>query len=167
MKYAITGHTSGIGAAMFQYLSPNCIGFSKSTGYDITNKIDRKRIINDSAMCDVFINNASAGFGQSELLHELWKEWKYLDKTVINVGSKIADDDVLLQETMSHLIEYRMQKLVLKQLCQDLSKINTKLEVKYCSFSYVGTDRILKKYPNFTEIDYISVDTAIGIILNA
>lgn len=35
MKYAVTGHTLGIGKAIYEELSPNCIGFSKSTGYDI------------------------------------------------------------------------------------------------------------------------------------
>jgi hypothetical protein len=30
---AITGHTKGIGKCVFDRLSPNIIGFSKSTGY--------------------------------------------------------------------------------------------------------------------------------------
>ena len=58
MKIAITGHTQGIGKCAFKRLSPNIIGFSKSTGYDITKFNDRKRIIEESKDCDIFINNA-------------------------------------------------------------------------------------------------------------
>ena len=67
MKIAITGHTQGIGKCAFERLSPNIIGFSKSTGYDITKFNDRKRIIEESKDCDIFINNANAGFGQTYL----------------------------------------------------------------------------------------------------
>lgn len=38
MKYAITGHTYGIGEGLYNRLMNNSIGFSKSTGYDITKK---------------------------------------------------------------------------------------------------------------------------------
>lgn len=166
MMYAVTGHLSGIGAALFSHLSPNCIGFTRSTGYDITKKDDRKRIIKESKNCDVFINNAPGGFGQAELLYELWCEWIDLPKTIINVGSRIANSDVVLQQNNADLLRYRMEKLCLLNLCEDLSKINTKVTVRYCSFGYVGTERILNKYPHFTRKDYITVDEAIRVILN-
>lgn len=167
MKYAITGHSTGIGEALFQHLSPNCIGFSLSTGYNIEKREDRKRIIKESGDCDVFINNAPANFGQSELLLDLWKEWKDQNKIIINVGSRIADDGVQLGAETAHLLEYAMHKRTLRKLCEDLQGINTTVSVRYVTFAYVGTDRILKKYPHFTENDYIPVNTAIGIILNA
>jgi hypothetical protein len=166
MKYAITGHNYGIGAALFEKLSPNAIGFSKSTGYDITNKEIRKRIIKESAACDIFINNAPAGFGQSELCLELWNEWKHLPKTIINVGSRIAEDHVVLNLNKSHLLEYSMHKRTLKQLSIDLAKIDTLVKVKYKWFGYVGTPKILEKYPHFTEKDFISINEAVEIILN-
>lgn len=167
MKYAITGHTSGIGKELFSKLSPNSIGFSLSTGYDIRNKKDRTRLIDESADCDVFINSAPAEFGQAELLYELWREWKNFDKTIINVGSRIADDDVELGLSQLGLIGYRSHKLALKHMYLDLVKLNTPVKVKYASFAYVGIPRILQKYPEFTEKDYITIDEAIKIILNA
>jgi nitrogenase molybdenum-iron protein alpha/beta subunit len=166
MKVAITGHTYGIGAALFEKLSPNAIGFSKSTGYDITSKEIRKRIIKESMDCDVFINNAPADFGQAELCLELWEEWKYLPKTIINVGSRIAEDHVTLRLDNSHLLRYSMHKRTLKKLSEDLSKIETPLTVKYKWFAYVGTSKILEKYPHFTKEDYISINEAVEIILN-
>lgn len=166
MKYAITGHTSNIGYALFKKLSPNAVGFSKSTGYDITKKEDRKSIINESVDCDVFINNAYDGFGQADLCLELWNEWKDLPKTIINIGSRIAEDHIVLNKEESYLLKYSMHKRTLKKLSLDLAKIDTNVKVKYKWFGYVGTPKILKKYPYFTEKDYISIDKAVEIILN-
>lgn len=165
MKYAITGHTYGIGEGLYNRLSPNAIGFSKSTGYDITKKEDRQRIIYEASDCSVFINNATDGFGQSELLLELWHRWKDSDKIIINVGSRIAEDHVKLDYAYSHLLSYSMYKRTLKKLSYDLMNIETPLKVKYCWFGYVGVPHILAKYPHFTEKDYIPVSEAVDIIL--
>lgn len=162
MKYALTGHTSGIGKRLYERLSPNVIGFSKSTGYDITQYSDRARIIQESADCDVFINNATDQFGQTLLLIELFKMWKDLDKTIINVGSKIAESFILPTDKL-HLLEYQAEKIILKQMSMRLQ--GSICKVKYRWFGYVGTDSILSKYPNFTEKDYITVDQAADIVL--
>lgn len=167
LRYAITGHTSGIGKELFNKLLPNCKGFSLSTGYDIRKLKDRTRIIQESFDCDIFINNAPADFGQSELLFELWKEWKDTNKTIINVGSRIADNNVNLGAEHTHLLEYAMHKRTLRRMFEDLQLINTSVDVKYVTFAYVGTERILKKYPHFTESDYITVEKAMELILNA
>jgi NADP-dependent 3-hydroxy acid dehydrogenase YdfG len=163
MKYAITGHTSGIGQALFSHLSPAAIGFSLTTGYDIRDRADRIRIINESEDCDVFINNAPAGFGQTELFLELFEHWKHKDKTIINVGSRIAEIAAL---PVSHqfLLGYQAEKLILKEMSSRAQ--GAKCKVNYRWFAYVGTERILKKYPEFTEKDYISVDNAVEIILS-
>ncbi len=161
MQYAITGHTQGIGYAIYNRLMPNIIGFSKSTGYDITNSSDRRRIISESRHCDCFINNATDGFGQTELLIELFYEWKNQDKTIINVGSRIAE--VSLSPGYEHLLLYSAQKKALKSIISDMQGHTCKIKYKW--FGYVGTEKILKKYPHFTTNDYISVDDAANIIL--
>lgn len=162
MKYALTGHTQGIGEHLFKNLSPNVIGFSRSTGYDITKKEDRKRIIKESRDCDVFINNAHAGHGQTYLFIELLREWKDSGKTIINVGSRIAE--ITLSTESHNLLEYQSEKLILKHM-SNISP-NMGCVVKYRWFAYVGTKRILEKYPHFTKDDYISVDEACRIILS-
>jgi hypothetical protein len=162
MKYAITGHTQGIGKRAFERLSPNVIGFSKSTGYDITNYTDRKRIINESADCDVFINNAPAGFEQTLLFLELFDVWKNTNKTIINVGSRIAES-IILPEKHQSLIKYQAEKLILKEMS---SRVAGTCIIKYKWFGYVGTEKILKKYPHFTPLDYITEDRAVDIILS-
>lgn len=164
--YAVTGHTYGIGAALYSKLSPNAIGFSKSTGYDITKRDIREKIIHEVYNCDVFINNAPAGFGQAEMCLDLWYAWRDRPKTIINVGSRIAEDNVILDDNYTHLLEYSMHKRALRTLSTDLCHINTTVQVKYKWFAYVGTTKILEKYPHFTESDYISVNDAVEIILS-
>tara|TARA_B100001057_G_scaffold483013_1_gene559205 strand:- start:646 stop:1140 length:495 start_codon:yes stop_codon:yes gene_type:complete len=86
MKYAITGHTSGIGKALYENYLPNAIGFSRSNGFNISTDI--RKIIHESKNCDVFINNAQEDFYQTELLYELSKEFK---GKIINIGSMSKD----------------------------------------------------------------------------
>jgi short-subunit dehydrogenase len=161
MKYAITGHTQGIGKSIFERLSPNIVGFSKSLGYDIKNFKDRQQLIKESQDVDVFINNACDGFGQVDLLIDLFHFWKDTNKTIINVGSRIAEEKI--QPEYIHLLPYYACKTSLKSLCNDLQGYSC--NVKYCYFGYVGTERILKKYPNLK--DYISINDAVNIILNS
>ena len=164
MKYAITGHTSGIGKAISESVV-NFIGFSKSTSYDINNRIDRKRIIKQCNDVDVFINNAHDGFGQTYMLLDLFHAFKYTNKTIINVGSNVAEDETILKN-YEHLLEYQIQKKSLRILHNDLIKLDTTLNLKYTHFGYVGTERILQKYPNISTTEYITVDNAVSIILS-
>lgn len=72
MKCVITGHTSGTGQALYNYfqqLGWNVVGMSRSNGYDITK--DQDKIVQDAQDCDLFINNASYGTSQLDLLTRL------------------------------------------------------------------------------------------------
>lgn len=164
MKYAITGHTSGIGKAVSESVA-NFIGFSKSTGYNINERIDRKRIIEQCNNVDVFINNAQDSFGQTYMLLDLFHAFKDTNKTIINVGSVIAEDETVLKN-YEHLLEYQIQKKSLRTLHNDLVNLDTSLNLKYTYFGYVGTERILQKYPNMATTEYITVDNAVDIILS-
>lgn len=90
MKISITGHTKGLGLNLtnhFQNLNFEVKGFSRSTGYDITKKCDRLRIITESVDSDVFINNAYDRYGQIDLLYEIYEQWKDKNKLIVTVGS--------------------------------------------------------------------------------
>ena len=162
MKYAITGHTQGIGKDLYNRLSPNAVGFSRSTGYDIDVKEDRRRIIRESKDCDVFINSAGSNFSQTYLLIELFNAWRDTNKTIINIGSRVAE--IKLPANRLELLEYQAQKLILKTMVNELQGYPCNVTYKW--FAYVGTDRILKKYPHFTEKDYLTLEQASNIILS-
>ena len=161
-KYAVTGHTSGIGKKLYERLTPDAVGFSLSTGYDITKTLDRYKIIEQVHDCDIFINNAPAGFGQTLLFLELFNAWKDQNKTIINVGSRIAEIG-LLPESRRDLLQYQAEKLILKEMSY---RVKGQCKVKYKWFGYVGTEKILKRYPNLKKDEYISEDTAVEIILS-
>lgn len=164
-KYAITGHTSGIRQALFNKLKPDAIGFSLSSGFDITNIEDRYKIIDESRNCDIFINNAGSGFSQTLLFLELLAVWHdNPSKTIINVGSRIAE--IVLPIDRIDLLPYQSEKILLKSMSNCIPA-ETKCAVKYKWFAYVGTPAILKRYPAFTwPNDYITMDEACQIILN-
>lgn len=72
MKIGITGHTSGLGKAIyehFQSLGHDCIGFSRSNGYDITSNFDD--IAQQAQSLDLFINNAWSLDSQTKFVKHL------------------------------------------------------------------------------------------------
>lgn len=68
MKIAITGHTSGLGKFLFDKysLDHNCIGFSRSNGFDLEK--DHDIIVKKIKTCDLFINNSFAMGAQMKYL---------------------------------------------------------------------------------------------------
>lgn len=95
MKVIITGHTSGLGKAIAEYFiskGSEVVGFSKSTGYDITNPLHRQQIIEASIDADVFVNNAYNNFDNSqlELLKGIFSLWGGSNKTIVNLSSRVA-----------------------------------------------------------------------------
>ena len=98
MKIAITGHTSGIGKAIFEALSDyDVVGLSRSTGHDITSDLDRLKIIDRIYDCDVFINNAfdyvNYTDAQTILARQVFDVWFGEDKYILNISSRVNDFD--------------------------------------------------------------------------
>ena len=90
MKVAITGHTSGIGKALYDMYSEEneVIGFSRSNGYDISKIRIVNQIVQESLDCDVFINNAYYSLSQVNILNNLWHFWsRDKSKTIVNISS--------------------------------------------------------------------------------
>jgi NADP-dependent 3-hydroxy acid dehydrogenase YdfG len=117
MKIAITGHTAGIGQALAQeYISlgHTIVGLSKREGNNIRNI---PKICDQIESCDMFINNAQAGFAQTELLFELWRRWSGQDKTIIVISTQMTQDPTAF---FPELDEYRVQKVALEEACCQL-----------------------------------------------
>lgn len=160
MKYALTGHTSGIGKAIYDKLSPSdCKGFSRYTGYDITVLYNRQMIIEQCNECSVFINNAHASWGQVELLIDLLRVWLDKPKQIINIGSFAAHTEIPVHR--QELLTYAAQKSALYNVVTNSQKYRCKVD--YVQWSYVGTERILRKYPNLAE--YLPVENAVNDVL--
>ena len=93
MKIAITGHTKGIGKSIankFSSKNYEVLGFSKSTGFDISKEEDRINILNMSKDADIFVNNAYDSEGQTDLLKKFIDAWEGTNKRIINMSSKTS-----------------------------------------------------------------------------
>jgi hypothetical protein len=88
MNIAITGHTSGLGKSLFEHFNKDheCIGFSRSNGYNITKTYHD--ILEQLADVDVFFNNAWADQTQSNFIVDCCK---YRNLKMIISGSTTTD----------------------------------------------------------------------------
>jgi hypothetical protein len=119
MKIAITGFSSGIGQALFDYFQKEghtCIGFSRSNGYNITSAESRNKIIENSTDCDIFVNNAYSNCDDNQLymLQSIYETWLGQDKIIINISSRITDWPIDIKESS---IEYYQTKLKQDKFC--------------------------------------------------
>jgi nucleoside-diphosphate-sugar epimerase len=91
MKVAITGGTAGIGLALANLFEANgheVLALSRRNGYNIRSL---PKVAGTIESCDMFINNAQAGFVQTELLFEIWRRWQGQKKYIVNVGTQMTD----------------------------------------------------------------------------
>jgi NADP-dependent 3-hydroxy acid dehydrogenase YdfG len=117
VKIAITGHSAGIGQALARCYADRgheIIGLSRRNGFNI--KV-LPRVIDAIEPCDVFVNNAQAGFAQTELLFEMHRRWTGTNKTIINISTMMTQDPVSVLPDMD---QYRIQKVALEQAVMQL-----------------------------------------------
>lgn len=115
MKIAITGHTAGIGQALAEaYYGNEIVGISTRDGNNIRNVLKVAGLIEP---CDVFINNAQAGYAQTELLFEIHQRWADTNKHIIVISTMMTQQPVSVLEDMD---EYRVQKVALEQAVHQL-----------------------------------------------
>jgi hypothetical protein len=117
MKIAITGHTAGIGQALAEvYYGNEIIGLSKRDGNNIRNI---PKICDQIEPCDMFINNAQAGYSQTELLFEMSNRWQGTGKTIMVISTMMALEPVntIPGLEMDH---YRIQKVALEEAVYQL-----------------------------------------------
>lgn len=131
MKIALTGHTKGIGRAIYEQLSKNheVVCFSRANTYDINVIIDRQRIIEESKDCDVFINNAYYPYAQTALAEEWFSQYKGENKLLVNIGSYVIEilrDPELYPAMAAEFAKYHIYELWngYKETKESLEKIS-------------------------------------------
>jgi NADP-dependent 3-hydroxy acid dehydrogenase YdfG len=131
----ITGHTAGLGKALFERFSPDAVGFSRANGYDISCQADREEIVRCSSECGVFINNAHSGFHQVDLLYAIHAAWQTQNKTIINISSNSGDGI----KPFPH--KYAIQKSALDKASEQLSRQGA-CRILNLRPGYINTDRV-------------------------
>jgi len=149
MKIVITGHTSGLGKTLYETFSKNheVIGLSRATGNDLNDGVN-SFLINDF---DLYINNAHCKYFQTDLLYELFKQNKYRECTILNIGSVSADGN---KDTVN---EYAIYKSSLEKACSQLQLIDTDCKIIHMKLGRMNTPMTehRKEYPRMGT-DYIT-----------
>lgn len=124
MLIAITGHTAGIGQAFARNLAERghtIRGLSKRQGHNIRNI---PKILEQILPCDMWINNAQAGYAQTELLHRVAEVWgDDSTKMIWNISTMMTQDtkvpNIQGLDPLC-LLEYRNQKRALEDAFHSL-----------------------------------------------
>jgi len=143
-KIVITGHTKGIGQAIYNYFTADptniVIGFSRATGFNISNPANRLEIVKASIDADIFVNNAYnfCDDNQTCMLEEIHAMWKGLDKIIINMSSIAADTN--------NQDQYAVTKRKLDQFC--IKNSHTLPHIINLKPGWVMVDRVKNKIRN-------------------
>ena len=122
MKVAITGHTAGIGQAFATWFADQgheVVGLSRRTGRNIRSI---PKCVGDIVDCDMFINNAQAGFAQTELLYKVWHQWHSEPKLIWLIGSIMSTQ----YATDFEMQEYQLQKQTIDRAYYNLKNTPSK-----------------------------------------
>ena len=127
MKIAITGHTAGIGQALAKEYTLDgheIVGLSKREGNNIKNM---PKICDQIEPCDIFVNNAQAGYAQTELLFEMAQRWQGTRKHIIVISTIMTQAPLSVLPGLE-MDQYRIQKVALEESVKQIR--NRRLGVK-------------------------------------
>ena len=157
-KIIITGHTSGIGKAIYdKFTETSCreiVGMSRSNGYDIEKDFDK--IIKEAAGAEIFINNAYRDGQQLKLFNALKDK---VDMMVV-MGSVSRHYPELIPT------DYVKDKQALAEACR-LESINPNgIPILHLDLSFIERTNINNNDPTAFTSDYTTnfediVDTII------
>lgn len=166
-KIAVTGHTSGIGNLI--YSNYNCRGFSRSNGYDLSSSDTIDRMLLEVEECNIFINNAFPYIDetnykhmhiQTQLLYEIYNNWKYENKLIINIGSNTTDG------IKKDVWPYSAAKESLEKASEQLTYHSGNCYVSLLKLGFVETDRIVKNFPKEPKLPLTSLTKSINFIID-
>jgi NADP-dependent 3-hydroxy acid dehydrogenase YdfG len=119
MKIAVTGHTAGIGQALAEQYTRSgheIVGLSKREGNNIRNI---PKICDQIEPCDMFVNNAQAGYAQTELLFEMANRWSGTNKHIMIVSTQMTQYPISTLPGLE-MDQYRIQKVALEEAVKQL-----------------------------------------------
>lgn len=121
MKILISGHTNGIGLAIYEHftnLNHQMTGYSRANGKDLTDKSIQKKFIFESILSDVVILNANLGFENVGLFYDICKAlYKKTDKTIVVFGSQSTET------TKTFVHPYQIEKIALEEAARQMQNL--------------------------------------------
>jgi NADP-dependent 3-hydroxy acid dehydrogenase YdfG len=119
MKIAITGGTAGIGQALgnvYESQGHEVLRLSRRTGHNIRSI---PKIADAIETCDMLVNNAQAGYAQTELLFEMSQRWSSTCKHIIVISTMMTQDPVSVLSGLD-MTAYRVQKVTLEEAVKQI-----------------------------------------------
>jgi len=158
MIIGITGHTAGLGKAIYDKLITlyDVIGFSRTNGYNVQSP---NKIIEKLENCDIFINNVYYETTQSDLILKLFDKWKDLEKTIININSSS------IHQSGAWSPQYVANKKHLNNITQSLIDKYPNKKVRIINLN-LGTLDSHKNFNNFNKIECNKVAEVVEWCLN-
>lgn len=157
MKIAITGHTAGIGkslAARLESMGHEIVGISKREGNNIRNI---PKVLEQILPCDVFINNAQAGYAQAELLIKVWHKWRGDENKMIwNISTTMTRNASIPQipgADPESLLAYKNQKRALNDAVHQLRSLSSYPKLCLISPGSVATQPYNTADVNSADVD--------------
>ena len=142
-KIAITGHTQGIGLALYNNLVNryDVAGFSRSTGYDLLTNHTVEKIVYKTNKYDVLINNAHAGLAQTKLA-QLWA--RHSDNTshklIINISSGLTKIQPPLDNLLPDTVDYINSKKDLEKMSKSINEAYGHVRAVNLVLGWLDTD---------------------------
>jgi hypothetical protein len=169
-KVLLTGHTAGVGLSTFKLLHKNNFdikGISRSNGYDLKNNFEfvKKFIIEYDP--DIFINNVYVEDYQTNLLTDLFEEWKFDKKMIINICSVAS---LIPKGHKDYNVSYVVNKRKQREFCEkinfDYSKINFRNQI--CKLVNLNFDYVDTNFPSkFDKKNFPNLKTEeVGDLIN-
>jgi hypothetical protein len=158
MKCVITGHTQGIGKALYDNFIEKgweVVGLSRSNGYDINKDFDK--VVKAAEYCDLFINNAYRDQQQIYLVNALKRKVKKM--VVCGSVSRLYPD---LIKT-----DYVNDKQQLAEVCRLISISNdaSLADVLHLDLSFIESTVVDMSVPtNFTSDNFITFDEIVSSV---
>jgi len=151
MKIAITGGTSGIGQALgneYQSLGHEVLRLSRRTGHNIRAIT---KIADVLEPCDMFINNAQAGYAQTELLFEMARRWSGSRKHIMVISTMMTQDPVSVLPGLD-MMAYRIQKTTLEQAVSQIRNSSPGIKITLVRPGNIATS-VEKTVPPAADVD--------------
>ena len=140
MKILLSGHTRGIGLAIYDHftnLNYKVAGYSRANSLDLLDTSNRAKFISESITADVIILNAHLGYENVNLFYMLCKLlYKQVQKTIIVLGSHSTET------TKSFVHPYQIEKLALEEAARQVQSLPGYPTIVIVRPGYVDTQSV-------------------------
>ena len=127
---------------------------SSTYSFDLTKQDNIKNLAQTSLDYDVFINSALIpNFGQTQILQQVWTEWKSQNKSghIISFGSAV--DYYYRPDNRLYPVEKRALRDLNRSLAKHCTWFDSKIRCTYFSFGGVATEKTQHQWGHYQHFD--------------